>query len=132
VFAVATLLQIYNGRVGTKSNGAPREKTKASPMLPKSHLLTRTLTVLTKAWGRDSGAFDGLLMKGVAAFIYKHDVSAQGDRLAVALAKRSSPARSVGRIRSLKEAARITSVAAAVQFLEGIYNVNLSEDRKLK
>lgn len=132
VSAVATLLQIFHGRVGTKSNGAPKEKSKASALLPRSHLLTRTLQVLTKAWGRDGNAFDGTLMKGVAAFIYKHDVKIQGDRLSMVLSRKDSPTRAIGKIRALKEAARVTATMAAVQYFEGVYNLKLSDEKKLQ
>lgn len=96
--AVAALVSVYNGRIGTKV----ASKSKKDSALPQSQLLTRTLTVLTQAWGRDRNAFDGLLIKGVAAFISKHDTKVDGRRLSQLLAKNSTAARAIGQIRALK------------------------------
>jgi hypothetical protein len=131
IAAVDALVQIYEGHVrGLKLPKRPEKKSNGE--IPKSHLLSRTLTILTKAWGRDRNAFEGLLLKGVAALLYKHDAKIEGSRLAQLLAKNESPARAVGKIRALKEAARITPQAAAVQYFEGVYNRKLSEDKRLK
>lgn len=129
IAAVATLVQIYDGKVRVV---AKKQKPKKGEKLPQSHLLTRTLTLITKAWGRDRNGFDGALMKSVAAFIYKHEPCFDQNRLAALLAKHESPVRAVGKIRALKDAARITSTAAGVQFLEGVYNRKLAEDKRLK
>lgn len=129
ITAVASLLAVYNGRLGSK----PTTKPKATRGdLPKAHLLSRTLTVLSKAWGRDRTAFDGILIRGVAAFIQKHDTNIDGHRLAQVLAKNSTPTRVIGQIKSLKEISKITPAVAAVSFIEGIYNRNLPAGKKLK
>ena len=127
VSAVAALLELYEGKVRSVE-----KKQKQSTELPKSHLLTRTLTVLTQAWGRDRTAFDGVLLKSVAAFIYKHDTKMEGGKLARALAKNESPVRLIGKIKSVRETMRISAVAAGVQCLEGVYNRRLSESKRLK
>jgi hypothetical protein len=131
VAAVATLIQIYEGRVRVAVAKKSKKERKRRADLPQSYVLTRTLTVLTDAWGRDRNAFDGLLMKSVAAFIYKHDTDFEQKRLSNLLAKNEAPTRVVGKIRTLKDAARIQSVAAGVQFLEGVYNRKLAEAKKL-
>lgn len=129
ITAVASLISVYNGRLGIK----PAHKEKSSKLdLPKTHLLSRTLQVLTKAWGRDRTAYDGILIRGIAAFIYKHDTKVEGSQLAGVLAKNSTPTRVIGQIKALKEISKITPAAAAVQFLEGIYNRNLALGKKLK
>jgi hypothetical protein len=131
VAAVDALVQIYESHVrGIKL--PKREGKRTTGELPKGHLLSRTLTILTKAWGRDRNAFDGMLLKGIAALLYKHDSRVEGTRLAQLLAKYDSPTRAVGKIRALREAARITPQAAAVQYFEGVYNRKLTEEKKLK
>lgn len=131
VAAVATLVQIYEGRVKVPKPVKGNTKAK-SEKLPQSYLLTRTLTILTTAWGRDRNAFDQILLRSVAAFVYKHDTQFDQSRLANQLAKNEAPARAVGKIRNLKEAARITGIGAGVQFLEGVYNRKLTETKRLK
>lgn len=126
VSAVDTLVQIYEMRIpgtGRKKNG--------STGLPQGHLLSRTLQVLTKAWGIERNAFDGMLMRAVAGAINKHDVRIEGNRLASNLAKADTPARAVGKIKAIREASRVTIVAAGIQYIEGVYNRYLSEDKKL-
>jgi len=130
VAAVEALVQIYESNVRGIKIPKRQDKRKVSD-LPRGHLLSRTLMILTKAWGRDRNAFDGILLRGVSALLYKHDVRVDGTRLAQLLAKHDSPARAAGKIRALKEAARVTPTAAAVQYLEGVYNRKLSEDKKL-
>lgn len=132
IAAVATLLQIYHGKVGIKQPAGTRQKNKNVPALPKAHLLSRTLQALTQAWGTDRNAFDGLLLRGVAAFIYKHDTSVDGGRLAKLLARHESPLRAAGQIRSLATISKITSSAAAVQYFESVWNRKLDEDKRLK
>jgi hypothetical protein len=130
VRAVDALVQIYEGRVRA---GAPKKPAKAKPAaeLPQSHILSRTLLILTQAWGRDRTAFDAVLLKGVAALIYKHDTKIEGNRLARMLSKSDTPTRAIGKIRSLSEVARITTMVAAVQYLEGIYNQKLAGERRI-
>jgi hypothetical protein len=131
VNAVEALIQIFECRIrGIKLPAKPERQAKVE--LPKGHLLSRTLQILTQAWGRDRNAFDGVLMKGVAALIWKHDVRVEGSRLAKLLAKHETPTRSVGKIRTLSDTARVSTVVAAVQYLEGVYNRNLTEDNKLQ
>ncbi len=129
ITAVTSLLTVYNGKLGVKPPGASKPQ---KENLPKSHLLSRTLNVLTQAWGRDRTAYDGILIRGVAAFIYKHDAKIDGKRLAQSLSKSATPVRVIGQIRALKEISKITPSAAAVQFFEGIYNRNLPAGKKLK
>lgn len=128
ISAVAALLELYDGKV----RAVERKQNSSPPELPRSHLLTRSLTVLTQAWGRDRSAFDSVLLKSVAAFIYKHDTKMEGARLARHLAKNESPSRLIGKIKATRETLRISAVAAGVQCLEGIYNRHLPEDKKLR
>jgi hypothetical protein len=129
VASVNALLDLYEGKV---SGVERKDKHKAQARLPQSHLLTRSLEILTKAWGRDRNAFDGTLLKSVGALVFKHDAAIDTTRLARCLAKRDSPERALGKIKALKEAARVSAVTAGIQYLEGVYNVKLAEDRKLK
>jgi Family of unknown function (DUF6551) len=130
VCAVDALVRIYEGHVRTKAPKAGAAK--VAPKLPKSQLLSRTLTILTKAWGKDKNAFEAILLKGIAALLYKHDTRVDGGRLSHLLAKSESPVRAIGKIRALSEAARITPSAAAVQYFEGVFNRKLAEEKKLK
>ena len=127
VAAVDALVKIYEGRVRL---GKQKQQNR-QVNIPKSHLLSRTLQILTQAWGRDRGAFDKMLLNGIAALLYKHDTKLDATRLAQALSKNDSPARAVGKIKALREAARVTPMSAAVQYLEGVYNRRLSDNRKL-
>jgi hypothetical protein len=127
VGAVESLIQVYEWRIrGVKPAAKPKTE------LPQHHLLSRTLRILTQAWGRDRNAFDGILLKGVAALLYKHDTKVEGARLARLLSKCDSPPRAIGKIRALSEAARISVTVAAVQYFEGVYNRKLAEDRRVQ
>lgn len=126
VSAVKTLLDIYHSHVGTKPNSDS-----PIPAGPMAQLLSRTLHVLTSAWGKDRNAFDGLLMKGVAAMLHKHGATIDGHRLARTLSKWSDPSRAIGLIRSLQNAAKKTAATAAVEYLEGLYNRGRREDSRL-
>lgn len=126
VSAVVALLHIYHGRVGTK----PAVQVPAAG-LPESHLLSRTLHVLTKAWGKERDAFDGLLLKGVAGLLHKHGTAIDAMALARALSKSSHPRQAIGNIRGLQSIAKKTPVAASVEYLEGIYNKGRYEKNRL-
>lgn len=127
VSAVKTLIQVYNGHVGQKASG----QTKQFEALPQSQLLTRTLTIITDAWGRDRGGLDGIMIKGVAALLVKHGAKVDSKRLSGVLKKNSDPARAIGQIKSLQNISKISATVAAVEYLEGVYNRGLTEAKKL-
>lgn len=130
ISAIAALVQIYNGKIVTKM--ASTQKPVHIGGLPQSQLLSRTLTVLTKAWGKDRDAFEGILLRGVAGVLQKHGGAVDGDRLAKLLSKSSDPARALGQIRSLQGISKKTPVTAAIEYIEGVYNRRVSEDKRLK
>src|SRR5690606_1783402 len=90
IAAVDALVKIYEGRVRSVAV-AKKPPNKAAVKLPKSQLLSRTLQILTHAWGRDRSAFDRVLLNGVAALLYKHDTRVDTTRLCQLLAKKDSP-----------------------------------------
>ena len=124
IAAVTTLIAIYHQRVGVKPM-------KMAMPLPQSHLLSRTLSLLIKAWGHDRDAFDGLIMRGIAAMLAKFGEKVEPDRFAKLLKKSGDPARCTGQIRSLQNISKKTGSAAAVDYLTNIYNRGLSEEKKL-
>lgn len=127
VSAVVALEQIYRGRVGTKTAPMPH----GTADLPESHLLSRTLHVLVKAWGKNRDAFDGVLLKGCAALLNKHGAAIDAVSLSRSLAKSGTPALAIGHIKSLSEIAKKTRVMAAVEYLEGVYNRGRSAAKRL-
>lgn len=127
ISAVIAVLHIYHGRVGTKPSDG--EVGKAAP---QSHLLSRSLHVLTKAWGKDRNAFDGILLKGIAGLLNKHGTAIDAVSLSRALAKRGGAPVVIGHIRSLAQLAGKTPLAAAVEYLEGVYNRGRTDEKRLK
>lgn len=128
VAAVVALLQIYQGRVGTKTTYEDAES--AVPGMPGGELLNRTLAILVKAYKTEREAFDGVLMRGVAALILKHGTKLDTGALADAL-KRNPPVVVIGNIRGLANLGGSSPVAAAVSHLEHIYNFGRRENKKL-
>lgn len=117
IAAVNALLQIYFGRVGTKPVAE-----RAPVGLPDGQLLSRTLHVISKAWGKERAAYDALLLKGVAATIHKHGAAIDGAQLAQLLAKRDTPVATIGKIKSHANTANKTTTGAAVELFENLYN----------
>lgn len=129
IAAVVTLMQIYHQKTSVKGNKAAAA---AAAALPQGHLLSRTLSLLIKAWGHDRNAFDGLLLKGIAGLLVKYGTAIEPDRMAKLLKKSCDPVRAIGQIRSLQNISKKSSSVAAVEYFAGIYNRNLSEEKKLK
>lgn len=127
VVAVQTLVDLYEQRVRLKVKDRPEDP----PGLPQNHLLSRTLQILTKAWGKSHAAFDSFLLRGVAGLLYKHGARVDADRLAKNLTKSGTPQLALGKIKALKESGKLTHVAAGVLFLESIYNAKLSDEKRL-
>ncbi len=127
ISAVVAITHIYHGRVGTKPRGPSPIGATTEP-----HLLSRTLHILTKAWGKQRDAFDGTLLRGVAAFLNKHGTTIDAASFAKGLAKTSDPARMIGEIRSYRVTARKTAVLGAVDYLENIYNRGRTVGKRLK
>lgn len=122
VSAVRALLDIYQGKVDTKSAVQT-----PSSALPKGQLLSRALHILTTAWGKDRNAFDGILLKGVAALLHKHGVKIDAQRLAKTLAKSGTAMQAIGGIKGLQSLSRKTPTRAAIEYLEGVYNRGRSD-----
>jgi len=125
VSAVKALVQIHSGCVRGVS-GLPRFPH------PGRVLLIRTLRNLVGSWGRDRNAFDGLMLRSMAAFIVKYGDGFDEKKLQRKLGKNSDPVRATGQIKSIKNFAKTTDVAAGVEFLKSIYNHGVTEASKLK
>lgn len=126
ISAVAALIAIYDGRLGTKpSTQLP------SNGLPKGHLLSRTLHCLTTAWGKDHNAFYVLILRGVAGLMKKHGAAVDIQRLAKALSKSGTPTMATGRIRQLSEVSRRSASLAAVEYFENIYDHKHKREHRL-
>jgi hypothetical protein len=125
VAAVATLTQLYNQKPN-KTRGEP------AAALPQGHILSRTLSLLVKAWGHDRNAFDNLLLRGVAGVLTKWGTAVDPDRMAKLLKKSCDAAGATGQIRSHQSISKKSSTSAAIEFFAGVYNRNLAEAKKLK
>ena len=123
ISAVSTLMAIYSGKV------LSGRQAKVPAGLPQGQLLSRTLHVLSRAWGRNRDAYDGILMRGVAGFLAKHGPQIDADLLARKLAKEGVPPQIVGRIASLRSISKKQALTAAIEVLEGIYNHKLRQKR---
>ena len=129
ISAADALVRIYEGRIRGASRGGSRA---ASTPLPRGHLLSRSLTILTHAWGTSRDAFDSLLLNSVAMLLAKHDTAVDGIRLAKLLSRIGPPRRIIGEIRTLKDAGRMSAAVAGVQYLENVYNKKLTDEKRLK
>lgn len=115
VAAVASLLRIYDEKLKVPRPEAPTAA-------QKGQLLSRTLHVLTSAWAKERDAFDGALLDSVAAFLLKSGVTVDGHGLSKRLAKAGTPARIIGKIRSLHEAKGGKVYLAGVEQIEILAN----------
>lgn len=125
IAAVQALLDIYAGRLsrGAHADGAPG--------IAGGDLLSRTLNVLCKAWGTNREAYDVVLLKGVAALLLKHNTKVDAGALAKALAK-NPPAIVLVNINGLRQLTKKSSIVAAIEHLEGVYNYGRSESKRLQ
>lgn len=110
-WAIQSLVRVYkqNGRTG----------------------LWQTLTVLTNAWGRGKDALEGILIKGVGAFLAGWRGKIDLSRLIRLLQKNTSPQGLIGQIRARKANVKELE-SAAKSVLQEIYNKGLGEDKRLK
>lgn len=127
ISAVTALLLIYQGKIGGK---AAVSQVPANG-LPKGQLLSRTLHILVTAWKKDRDAFDGVLLRGVAATVHKHGLSVDAQTFARKLAKSGTAAQAIGSIRGLQTLARKAPLVASIEWLEGVYTRGHGRARKL-
>jgi hypothetical protein len=128
VSAVVALIHIYNGRVNVKPSSD--SSTLDAAGLPEAQLLSRTLSVLVKAYGTDRDAFDGILLKGIAGLLVKHGAKVDSSVLSKAL-KKSPPVVALSNIRGFASTGRMSITVAAVTYLENVYNYGRSDSKRL-
>lgn len=116
VASTVAMLHIYNGRISGSVASAD-----ASGM-PEARLLDGTLHVLTQAYGTsEQDAFDGLMLKGIAATILKHADKIDLDILIKSLSK-TMAGDTLRRIRGIASMSGANKVEAAITFFENRYN----------
>lgn len=116
VSAIRAITKLYHAKVDGKADG---------------DLLQRTLRIIVDAWGKDHDAYDNLILRALGSVLRRHDGSVDDARMARALSKSSAPAAIIGQIRGLRSIKRLSSEAAGVEIITGIYNVRLAPDARL-
>lgn len=86
-------------------------------------VLQGVLSVVTEAWGRDSGAVDRTILAGLGQLIGRYGETADRKRI-VAVLRNTTPASLLGRARALKDIQGGTAASALAKIVASEHNKN--------
>lgn len=129
--AINTIVNSHGLHAGTGAGDGQVQAVVALEKVFTEHgplVLSRTLDVLLGAWQRDRDAYDASVLRGLASVLASHPDLDEG-RMVKVLAKSGSPARLIGKARSLAEVLRTNRPAAMHRAIVETYNSKLHNGR---
>ena len=85
-------------------------------------VLTRTLTILIEAWGRNPDAYDGCVLRGLALLVHRFSKDLDDADLARKLGRNGGPSRMLGQAKDLAQASGTSVERAMGDKILNLYN----------